>query len=149
MEYSFFHWAFHPWAISAIIRAGSRLLHFPQGDAQPRQHGVLSVAGPVRVYGPIGKTIDILAVFATLFGSATSLGLGALQINQGLNAVFGIGGRDAVGLAIVVIAVLTLCFIFRRSAGYTAASSGSLTPIWCLPFSCCFSCSLWDRRCSS
>jgi len=70
-----------------------------------------------RVYGPIGKTIDILAIFATLFGSATSLGLGALQINQGLNAVFGIGGREAVGLAIVVIAVLTLAFVLSAISG--------------------------------
>ena len=41
-----------------------------------------------RVYGPIGKGIDILAIFATMFGSATSLGLGALQINSGLNFVW-------------------------------------------------------------
>src|SRR5918992_1115950 len=70
MQYTYFHWAFHPWAI-----------------------------------------------FATLFGSATSLGLGALQINQGLNAVFGIGGREAVGLAIVVIAVLTLAFVLSAISG--------------------------------
>jgi choline/carnitine/betaine transport len=70
-----------------------------------------------RVYGPIGKTIDILGIFATLFGSATSLGLGALQINQGLEAVFGIGGRNAVGLAIVVIAILTLAFILSAVSG--------------------------------
>src|SRR3712207_3464054 len=70
-----------------------------------------------RVYGPIGKAIDILAIFATLFGSATSLGLGALQINQGLEAMFGFGGREAVGLAIGVIAVLTAAFILSAISG--------------------------------
>ena len=70
-----------------------------------------------RVYGPVGKTIDILAIFATLFGSATSLGLGALQINQGLNVLFGVGGKNAVGMAIVVIAVLTVCFILSAISG--------------------------------
>ena len=66
---------------------------------------------------PIGKTIDILAIFATLFGSATSLGLGALQINQGLNAMFGFGGRERGGLAIVIIAILTVAFILSAISG--------------------------------
>ncbi len=56
-------------------------------------------------------------IFATLFGSATSLGLGALQINGGLDVLFGVGGRDAVGLAILVIAVLTLCFVVSAVSG--------------------------------
>jgi hypothetical protein len=56
-------------------------------------------------------------IFATLFGSATSLGLGALQINEGLDVLFGVGGRDAVGLAILVIAVLTLCFVVSAVSG--------------------------------
>ncbi len=65
----------------------------------------------------MGKTIDTLAIFATLFGSATSLGLGALQINEGLDAVFGFGGRDAVGLAILIVAVLTLAFVLSAISG--------------------------------
>jgi choline/carnitine/betaine transport len=116
MEYSYFHWAFHPWAIYAIM--GLALAYFTFRKGMPNL--VSTAFHPLlgdRVYGPIGKTIDILAVFATLFGSATSLGLGALQINQGLNAVFGIGGRNAVGLAIVVIAVLTAAFILSAISG--------------------------------
>ena len=70
-----------------------------------------------RVYGPIGKTIDILAIFATLFGSATSLGLGALQINQGLNACSASAAGTPSGLAIVVIAVLTVAFILSAISG--------------------------------
>ena len=116
MEYSYFHWAFHPWSIYAIMGLALAYFTFRKGMPNLVSTAFYPLLGD-RVYGPIGKTIDILAVFATLFGSATSLGLGALQINQGLNAVFGIGGRDAVGLAIVVIAVLTLCFIVSAISG--------------------------------
>ena len=116
MEYSYFHWAFHPWAIYAIMGMALAYFTFRKGLPNLVSTAFYPLLGD-RVYGPIGKTIDILAVFATLFGSATSLGLGALQINQGLNAVFGIGGREAVGLAIVVIAVLTLAFILSAISG--------------------------------
>ena len=52
--------------------------------------------------------------------------------------MFGFGGREAVGLAIVVIAVLTLAFILSAISGCTVASSGSPTPTWCWRCSCCF-----------
>ena len=116
MEYSYFHWAFHPWAIYAIMGLALAYFTFRKGMPNLISTAFYPLLGD-RVYGPIGKTIDILAIFATLFGSATSLGLGALQINQGLNAVFGFGGRDAVGLAIVVIAVLTAAFILSAISG--------------------------------
>ena len=116
MEYSYFHWAFHPWAIYAIMGLALAYFCFRKGMPNLISTAFYPLLGE-RVYGPIGKTIDILAIFATLFGSATSLGLGALQINQGLEAVFGIGGRNAVGLAIVVIAILTLAFILSAISG--------------------------------
>ena len=68
-----------------------------------------------RVNGPIGKAIDILAIFATMFGSATSLGLGALQINSGLNFVWDV--EQSTGLAVVIIAVLTLLFVLSAVSG--------------------------------
>jgi choline/carnitine/betaine transport len=116
MEYSYFHWAFHPWAIYAIMGLALAYFTFRKGMPNLISTAFYPLLGE-RVYGPIGKTIDILAIFATLFGSATSLGLGALQINQGLEAVFGFGGRNAVGLAIVVIAILTLAFIVSAVSG--------------------------------
>jgi len=116
MEYSYFHWAFHPWAIYAIMGLALAYFCFRKGMPNLISTAFYPLLGD-RVYGPIGKTIDILAIFATLFGSATSLGLGALQINQGLEAVFGFGGREAVGLAIVVIAILTLAFILSAVSG--------------------------------
>src|SRR5918994_424548 len=116
MQYTYFHWAFHPWAIYAIMGLALAYFVFRKGMPNLISTAFYPLLGE-RVYGPIGKTIDILAIFATLFGSATSLGLGALQINQGLKAVFGFGGRDAVGLAIVVIAILTLAFILSAVSG--------------------------------
>jgi glycine betaine transporter len=116
MEYSYFHWAFHPWAIYAIMGLALAYFTFRKGMPNLISTAFHPLLGD-RVYGPLGKAIDILAIFATLFGSATSLGLGALQINEGLDVLFGFGGRDAVGLAIVVIAVLTLCFIVSAISG--------------------------------
>src|ERR671918_1601859 len=116
MEYSYFHWAFHPWAIYAVMGLALAYFVFRKGMPNLISAAFYPLLGD-RVYGPIGKTIDILAIFATLFGSATSLGLGALQINQGLNAIFGFGGREAVGLAILVIAILTAAFILSAISG--------------------------------
>src|SRR4028118_2153794 len=116
MEYSYFHWAFHPWAIYAIMGLALAYFTFRKGMPNLMSTAFHPLLGD-RVYGPLGKAIDILAIFATLFGSATSLGLGALQINEGLDVLFGFGGREAVGLAIVVIAVLTLCFIISAISG--------------------------------
>jgi choline-glycine betaine transporter len=65
--------------------------------------------------GP-GKAIDVIAIFATLFGSATSLGLGALQITGGIDNVFG-RGAGSKGLAVAVVAVLTGCFVLSAVSG--------------------------------
>jgi glycine betaine transporter len=116
MEYTYFHWAFHPWAIYAIMGMALAYFTFRRGMPNLISSAFYPLLGD-RVNGPIGKTIDILAIFATLFGSATSLGLGALQINEGLAELFGIGGREAVGLAIVIIAVLTAAFILSAISG--------------------------------
>jgi choline-glycine betaine transporter len=134
MEYSYFHWAFHPWAIYAIMGLALAYFCFRKGMPNLISTAFYPLLGD-RVYGPIGKTIDILAIFATLFGSATSLGLGALQINQGLEAVFGFGGREAVGLAIVVIVILTLAFILSAVSGVHRGISGSPTRTWFWPCS--------------
>jgi glycine betaine transporter len=115
MEYTFFHWGFHPWAMYAVI--GLSIGYF----AYRKRHGNL-VSGAFRpLLGNLvdrtpGKAIDVVAIFATLFGSATSLGLGALQITGGIDRVFG-SGRDSKWLAVGVIAFLTACFVISAVSG--------------------------------
>jgi choline/carnitine/betaine transport len=114
MEYSYFHWALHPWALYAVV--GLALGYFSFRKGMPNL--ISTVFRPLlgdRVDGPIGKAIDILAIFATMFGSATSLGLGALQINSGLDFVWGI--PSSTGLAVTIIAVLTLLFVVSAVSG--------------------------------
>lgn len=117
MQYSYFHWALHPWAIYAIV--GLALAYFSYRRNLPVL--ISSAFQPLlgdRIHGPIGKTIDVLAIIATLFGTATSLGLGAQQINSGLNFLWGTG--EAIWISLVIIAVLTVVFIFSAVSGVGA-----------------------------
>lgn len=112
---SFMHWGFHPWANYAII--GLALAYFQFRKNKP---GLISsifipLFGEERVNGPIGKLIDILAVFATVAGVATSLGLGTLQINSGLNYLFNLPETKMVQVGI--IAVITILYIWTAVSG--------------------------------
>jgi glycine betaine transporter len=114
MEYSYFHWALHPWAMYAVGGLAMGYFCFRKGMPNLISTAFHPLLGD-RVYGPIGKAIDVLAIFATMFGSATSLGLGALQISGGLDFVWGI--EASTGLAVVIIAVLTGAFIVSAVSG--------------------------------
>ena len=88
MDLSFLHWGLHAWGIYALVGLG--LSYFAFNKKLPLT--ISSLFYPLlgkRVYGLIGDVIDILAVIATLFGLATSLGLGAQQISSGLNFLYG------------------------------------------------------------
>jgi glycine betaine transporter len=114
MQYSYFHWALHPWAIYAVVGLALAYSTFRKG----RRNLISSAFYPLlgdRVDGPIGKAIDILAIFATLFGTATSLGLGALQINGGLSYVWGV--PDSVTVAILIIVGITALFTISAVTG--------------------------------
>jgi glycine betaine transporter len=114
MKYSFFHWGIHPWAIYTVI--GLTLAFFQFNKNLPAS--VSSAFYPLlkdKIHGPIGKTIDILSIFATVFGIATSLGLGAKQISGGLYALFGIPNTLTVQLIIIVVA--TILFLISISTG--------------------------------
>ena len=122
MEWTYFHWALQAWALYAVV--GLALGYFCFRKGMPNL--ISSVFYPLlgdRVNGPIGKAIDILAIFATMFGSATSLGLGALQINSGLNFVWDV--ETSTGLAVVIIAVLTLAV---RALGGVGSREGRAVP---------------------
>ena len=114
MAITYFHWALHPWAIYAIVGLALAYFTFRKGMPNLISTAFYPLIGD-RVHGPIGKSIDVLAIFATLFGSATSLGLGALQINGGMDFLWSTGTSN--GIAVAIIAVLTLCFVLSAVSG--------------------------------
>ncbi|WP_427383225.1 BCCT family transporter [Janibacter sp. G56] len=116
MATTLFHWSLHPWAIYAVVGVALAYGAFRKGRKLTISAAFTSLIGNRQADGPGGKVIDILAIFATLFGSATSLGLGALQIGSGLEIVGWIGttgNRVLVG----IITVLTICFIISAVSG--------------------------------
>lgn len=114
MRYTFFHWGLHPWAVFTLV--GMALAYFQFRKGMPAL--ISSVFHPIlgdRIYGPIGQAIDILAVFATVFGLGTSLGLGTMQINTGLNLLYGIPDNNLVN--ILIIFVITTVFTLAAVMG--------------------------------
>ena len=115
MEYTYFHWGFHPWAMYAVIGLSIAYFAYRKGHGNLISSAFYPLIGDRAAGGP-GKAIDVVAIFATLFGSATSLGLGALQITGGIDSVFGRGGGSK-ALAVAVIVVLTGCFVVSAVSG--------------------------------
>lgn len=114
MRYAFFHWGLHPWAIYTVV--GLVLAYF---QFRKKYNGLISQTFyPLfgeKIKGPLGKTIDILAVIATAFGVATSLGLGTLQINGGLAYLLGVPNDTAVQMWIIVL--LTALYMLSALTG--------------------------------
>ncbi|MEV0289313.1 MULTISPECIES: BCCT family transporter [unclassified Kribbella] len=115
MATTLFHWTLHPWAIYAVVGIAIAYGTFRRGRSQLISSAFAPLLGR-RTEGPIGKVIDGLAIFATLFGSAASLGLGALQIGSGVQIL---GWLDKTGNALLVgvIAVLTAAFVASAVSG--------------------------------
>src|SRR6478735_3538711 len=116
MATTMFHWSLHPWAIYAVVGLAVAYGVFRKGRSLLISSAFAPLFGEKRANGPAGRVIDIFAIFATLFGSATSLGLGALQIGSGLEIVAGIG-KVGNGLLIGIIVVLTIAFILSAVSG--------------------------------
>lgn len=112
---SFFHWGLHPWANYTIIALPLAYMQFRKNKPGLISSIFIPLLGEERVRGPIGKAIDILAIFATVAGVATSLGLGVLQINSGLNYLFGIPVNDTVNL--IIILIVTALFMTSAITG--------------------------------
>ncbi|MGE2736395.1 BCCT family transporter [Mycolicibacterium vaccae] len=115
MATTLFHWTLHPWAIYAVVGLAIAYGVYRKGRLQLISAAFEPLLGD-RANGPWGKVIDMLAIFATLFGSAASLGLGALQIRSGLQIVGGIG-ETGNAILIVIISVLTLGFVLSAVSG--------------------------------
>ncbi|QTF93658.1 BCCT family transporter [Halomonas sp. BM-2019] len=112
MAATIFHWGLHPWGIYAVVALALALFSFNKGLPLTMRSIFYPILGE-RVWGWPGHVIDILAVFATLFGLATSLGLGAQQATNGLNELFGIPDTNAtMVLLIVAITIVAMGSIY-------------------------------------
>jgi len=96
-----FHWGLHPWAIYATVALTLAFFTFNNGLPLTIRSAFFPLLGD-RVWGWPGHIIDILAVFATLFGLATSLGFGAEQATAGLNYLFGIPATDVTKVVLII-----------------------------------------------
>jgi choline/carnitine/betaine transport len=116
MATTLFHWTLHPWAMYAVVGLAIAYSTFRRGRRQLISAVFTPLIGEKRANGWGGRVIDILAIFATLFGSAASLGLGALQIGSGFTGL-GWMGSVGTGLLVAVIAVLTVAFVASAVSG--------------------------------
>ncbi len=114
MRYTWLHWGLHAWAIYAIVAMALAYQKFRKGAPGLMSATLYPVLGD-KVKGPVGQTIDIVAVFATLFGVCASLGLGAQQINAGLEYLIGIPNNFTVQM--IIMGIITVLFIISANTG--------------------------------
>jgi glycine betaine transporter len=113
LQTAFFHWTLHPWAMYATIGVAVAYFSYRRGMANLQISTVFRPLIGDRVDGPLGKAIDVLAILATLFGVAVSLGLGTLQIAAGLNKVLCL--PDGIGMMLIIIAVTAIAYMLSAS----------------------------------
>ncbi|MGB0499180.1 MAG: BCCT family transporter [Rubricella sp.] len=117
MAATIFHWALHPWAIYAVVALALALFSYNKGLPLTIRSAFHPILGD-RVWGWWGHVIDTLAVFATLFGLATSLGFGATQATAGLNELFGIPTGSVTEVVLIsAITAVALVSVLRGLDG--------------------------------
>src|SRR3546814_697044 len=115
MQITFFHWGFHIWAIYGLVGLVLAYFAFRHGLPLSMRSALYPLIGK-RIYGPIGHTVDIVAILGTMFGLATSLGLSVMQINTGLNYLWpSIPINNTV--QVIAIAAITGLALFSVVAG--------------------------------
>lgn len=112
---SFMHWGIHPWANYAVVGLSLAYFQFRKGSPGLMSSTLEGLVGRERIKGWAGKTADILASFASVAGIVTSLGLGVLQINSGLNIMFGL--PNTLFVQIIIIAIVTAIFMWSAISG--------------------------------
>ena len=115
MATSIFHWSIHPWAMFAVVGIAMAYSTFRLGRRQLISSAFTSLFG-AKVEGPAGKIVNILAIFATLFGTAASLGLGAMQIASGVE-FNGWVGKVGSPVLVGIITILTVAFVLSAISG--------------------------------
>ncbi len=127
MRVTYFHWGFHGWAVYVMI--GLCLAYFGYRKKLPLtlRSALYPIIGD-RIYGPVGHAVDLLAVFGTVFGVATSLGLGVSQMATGLNHLFGIdpGTTTQVILIVIISIIATLSAVSGVGKGIRIISEWNI-----------------------
>ncbi|MGW8593367.1 BCCT family transporter [Dietzia sp. NPDC055877] len=108
MAFTLYHFGLHTWTIFALPSLAFAYFIYKR-KMPPRVSSIFSPLLGDKVFGPLGKTIDVVAVIGTVFGVATSVGLGTLQINAGLNELFGIAVSPYVQILIIAIVTTIAC----------------------------------------
>jgi len=127
MRFTFFHWGVHPWAVYSCIAMPLAWAHFRQGLPLAPRSLLYPLIGE-RIHGWPGHAVDIVATAGTLFGVATSLGLGARQINAGLAQLFGVPVNTLVQVSLIagITALATVSVVTGLKGGIRLLSSFNL-----------------------
>lgn len=115
MRTVFFHWGLHPWALYGVVAMSLAYFQFRKGLPGLISSTFYPLIGEKGIRGPVGKIIDVIAVVVTLFGVATSLGLGTQQLTTGMNYVYGL--PNTTSMALVIIAIITILFTIAAASG--------------------------------
>ena len=118
MSSAILHWGLHAWAVYAVVGLALAFFCFNRGLPLTLRSSFYPLFGKA-AWGPLGHVVDITAVLATIFGLATSLGLGAEQMAGGLNYLFGVtpSGATKVGLVAVIISIALVSVIAGLDKG--------------------------------
>jgi len=118
MRITMFHWGVHAWAIYAVVGLALAYFAYRHGLPLTIRSSLYPLIGE-RIHGPIGHAVDIFAVLGTIFGVATSLGFGVMQVNAGLNHLFGlpVGIGVQVGLIAGITAIATVSVAMGLDGG--------------------------------
>lgn len=127
MGITVFHWGFHPWACYSVVGLAIAYFGFRKGLPISIRSAFFPILGE-RIYGWPGHVIDILAIVSTMFGVATSLGLGSMQVNAGLSHVYGIEQNTSVQVIIIaaITAVATISVVTGINAGIRRLSEANM-----------------------
>lgn len=116
MSSTLLHWTLHPWAIYGIFGLAIAYSTFRLGRRQLLSSAFIPLIGERGAKGWTGRIIDILAIIATIFGTACSLGIGATQISAGLTAA-GIVKNPSMSTIVVIVSILTLAYLMSAMSG--------------------------------
>jgi glycine betaine transporter len=115
LRYTYFHWGFNGWAMYAVVGGAMAYFSFRKGLPTLVSSTFSPLLGPKVHETPFGRIVDALAIVATLFGTATALGLNGLQLNSGLEYLLDVPKSN--GVAVAIIVVVTALFLVSATSG--------------------------------